>query len=139
MTAREPELELVRKALPFIPPLAVIAFFGAALFSTIGAGLSASLGILVVAANLVASGYSIAWAAGISEVAIFAVGLGGFALRIALFAVLLLLLRTFGWFSAVAFTAAFVPATIALLGFEMRFIARRQVQADMWYFREQSR
>jgi hypothetical protein len=108
-----------------------------AVASNEGAGWSAALAIVVVAANLVASGLSIAWAAGDSPTAVFAVGLGGFGLRIAVFAALLLALRTFSWFSPVAFTAAFVPATIVLLGFEMRFMASPKVQADLWYFREQ--
>ena len=138
MTAREPERELVRRVLPFVPPLAVVAFVGGTLVSNAGAGWSASLAILVVAANFAASGLSLAWAAGISPVAIFAVGLGGFGLRIAVFAALLFALQTFTWFSPVAFTAAFVPATVVLLGFELRYMASRKVQADLWYFREQA-
>ena len=138
MTAREPERELVRRVLPFVPPLAVVAFVAGAVVSNTGAGWSASLAILVVAGNFAASGLSLAWAAGISPVAIFAVGLGGFGLRIAVFAALLFALRTFTWFSLVAFTAAFVPATIVLLGFELRYMASRKVQADLWYFRQQA-
>jgi hypothetical protein len=137
VAAREPERELIRRALPFFPPLALVAFVVGAVASNEGAGWSAALAIVVVAANLVASGLSIAWAAGVSPTAVFAVGLGGFGLRIAVFAALLLALRTFSWFSAVAFTAAFVPATVVLLGFEMRFMASPKVQADLWYFREQ--
>ena len=138
MTAREPERELVRRVLPFVPPLAIAAFVAATLASNQGAGWSAALGIAVVAGNFTASGLSLAWAAGISPVAIFAVGLGGFGLRIAVFVALLFALQTFAWFSPVAFTAAFVPATVVLLGFEMRFMSSRKVQADLWYFREQA-
>jgi hypothetical protein len=137
VTAREPELEIVRRVMPIILPIASVAFLVASLVSNVGAGVSAALGILVVGANLAASGISLAWAAGISEVAIFAVGLGGFVLRIALFVILLLVLKTYAWFSAAWFAGAFVPATIGLLGFEMRYMARRKVQANLWYFREQ--
>jgi hypothetical protein len=139
VAAREPERELIRRALPFFPPVALVAFVIGVAVSSAGAGWSAGLAIVVVAANLVASGLSLAWAAGISPTAVFAVGLGGFGLRIAVFAALLLALRTFSWFSPVAFTAAFIPATIVLLGFEMRSMASPKVQADLWYFREQPR
>ena len=35
--------------------------------------------------------------------------------------------------------AAFVPATMVLLGFEMKYLASPRTQADLWYFREQPR
>jgi hypothetical protein len=137
--AKEPELELIRRALPFILPIAVVTFIIGAAAAHVDAGWSAALGIVVVAGNFVASGFSLAWASRVSPTAIFAVGLGGFAVRIAVFAALLLGLKTFSWFSPVAFTAAFVPATMVLLGFEMKYLASPRTQADLWYFREQPR
>jgi hypothetical protein len=136
---KEPELELIRRALPFILPIAFVAFVVGAVASHVDTGWSAALGIAVVAGNFVASGLSLAWASRVSPTAIFAVGLGGFAVRIAVFAALLLGLKTFSWFSPVAFTAAFVPATMVLLGFEMKYLASPRTQADLWYFREQPR
>jgi hypothetical protein len=133
----EPERELIRRTLPFVIPAAVIAFLIGIAASSLGAGWSAALGIVIVAANFVASGLSIAWAARISPVALYAVGLGGFVIRLMVFVLILLALTRFGWFSAAAFTAAFVPATLGLLVFEMRFIASPKVQSDLWYFREQ--
>jgi hypothetical protein len=133
----EPERELVRRALPFFIPVAPVAFLIASVVAGAGAGWSAALGIVLVAANLVASGLSIAWAARISPVMLYAVGLGGFVVRMGIFVAILLALTSFGWFSAGAFIAAFVPATLGLLVFEMRFIASPKVQSDLWYFREQ--
>jgi hypothetical protein len=133
----EPERELIRRTLPCAIPAAVAAFLIGTAASTLGAGWSAALGIVVVVANFVASGLSIAWAAGISPVALYAVGLGGFVVRLAVFVLLLLALTRYGWFSAAAFTAAFVPATLGLLVLEMKFIASPKVQSDLWYFREQ--
>jgi hypothetical protein len=134
--AIEPEREVVRRVLPFTP-LAVAAAFGLGyVLADVGAAWSAALAVILVAINLVASGLSLAWAARISPVAVFAVGLGGFALRLLVFLGVLLALDQLAWFSPVAFAAAFVPATIALLGYEMRFMAGRRVQADLWYFRE---
>jgi hypothetical protein len=137
MATADPERDLVRRLLPFSVPAAAIAFAIGAVTSGAGAGWSAALAIAVVAGNLVLSGLSIAWAAGISPVAIYAVALGGFVVRLTVFLVLLVVLTRFGWFSPVAFTAAFVPATLALLVAEMRLLASPKLQADLWYFREQ--
>jgi hypothetical protein len=123
--------------LPFSVPVAAAAFVIGILVSDVGTAWSAVLGIALVAANLVASAISIAWAARISPVMLYAVGLGGFVVRMGIFVAVLVVLTGFGWFSAVAFTAAFVPATLAVLVFEMRFIASPKVQSDLWYFREQ--
>jgi len=40
------------------------------------------------------------------------------------------------WFSARAFIVAFSPATMILLGFEMKVLSGRRLQSDLWYFRE---
>lgn len=136
MTKAEPERELVRRALPFFLPAAILAFaIGAA---TVGreAGYSAAVAIAIVAVNFVANGLSLAWAAGVSPIAIYAVGLGGFVARLVVFAVAMIALTTADWFSARAFIAAFVPATMVLLAFEMKVLAGRRLQADLWYFRE---
>jgi hypothetical protein len=133
----EPERELVRRALPFFIPVAALAFLVGSIVADAGAGWSAAFGIVLVAANLVASGLSIAWAARISPVMLFAVGLGGFVVRMGIFLAILLALNSFRWFSAGAFISAFVPGTLALLVYEMRFIASPKVQSDLWYFREQ--
>ncbi len=137
MTAAiEPEREVVRRVLPFTPLAVAIAFGLGYLLGDAGVAWSASLAVILVAINLVASGLSLAWATRISPVAVYAVGLGGFALRLFVFLGVLLALDQLAWFSPVAFAAAFVPATVALLGYEMRFTAGRKVQADLWYFRE---
>jgi len=135
----EPERELVRRLLPLaLPALAVAAGAGAA-FGGAGAAVSAGLGIAAVAANLVAHARSAAWASRISAAAVMVVELGGYVLRIATFTVALLLLDRLEWFSPIAFVAAFVPATVALLALEMKYLVDRRTQADLWYFREAPR
>ncbi len=138
MSRADPEIELIRRAAPFAFPAVGLSFAAGAFISGASAGWSAAIGVAIVFANFVANGLSIAWAARISPVAIFAVGLGGFAVRLAVFAVAMLALNTLSWFSPVAFVAAFVPATAVLLGFEMKVMSQRQTQADLWYFREKS-
>jgi hypothetical protein len=132
----EPERELVRRALPFALPAVVVAFVAGALLGDLNAGWSAAIGVAVVAANFVAYGLSLAWAAAISPMALMAVGLGGFIVRLAVIVLLLVGLTELSWFSPVAFLAAVIPATALLLGFEMKVISGR-LQADLWQFPSQ--
>ncbi|MEO8291558.1 MAG: hypothetical protein ABI635_00345 [Actinomycetota bacterium] len=133
MTAAEPERELIRRISPFALPVAAAAFVIGTLLDGPAAGWSAAIGIAVVYLNFLAHGSSLAWAAGISPVVLYAVGLGGFVLRLAVIVVVILVLQQFAWFSVTAFVAALVPATIALLGVEMKLLSGR-MQADLWSF-----
>jgi hypothetical protein len=131
----DPEHELIRRISPFAFPVAAVAFTIGAIVDGTAAGWSAAIAIAVVWLNFVANAWSLAWAARISPVMVYAVGLGGFVLRLGIFAVTLVLLRQLAWFSTAAFIAAFVPATVALLIAEMKLLSGR-MQADLWYFRE---
>jgi hypothetical protein len=133
----EPERELVRRALPFIPVAGAIAFV-LGLLAGSGAGWSAVIGVAVVATNFVASALSIAWAARISPTLVFAVAMGGFFLRMVAIVIALVGLNTQSWFSPTAFAFTVVPATILLLVFEARALSGR-MQADLWSFREGTR
>ena len=134
----EPERELVRRLLPLGLPAFVLAVGAGAAFGGAGAAVSAGLGIVAVTANLVAHARSAAWASRISATAVMVAELGGYVLRIATFTAALFLLDRLSWFSAVAFVAAFVPATAVLLVLEMKLLGGR-IQADLWYFREAQR
>ena len=136
MSRTEPERELVRRALPFFPFAAAIAFGLATAISGRDQGFSALLAVVVVAANFVANALSMAWAAKISPIAIYAVGMGGFVARLIVFAAAMLALTAFHWFSAKAFVVTFVPATMILLVFEMKILSAKRLQSDLWYFRE---
>ncbi|MGE5226744.1 MAG: hypothetical protein ACM3OO_07695 [Planctomycetaceae bacterium] len=129
MTDR-PELRMVRRA----RGPAVVAFVAAVLagwaFAGPGAGLSAAIGIAIVFANFAAHGYSLAWASTISVVAVQAVALGGFVVRLGAIVGLLFALNTLGWFSPLAFGLAVVPATLLLLTYEAR-LAIRGLGADL--------
>lgn len=131
----EPERDLMRRLLPLTAPALAIAAIAGALLGGAGAAWSAAIGVAAVAFNFFVSASSLAWAARISPVVLMATGLGGFVVRLATFTVTLLLLDRLAWFSPLAFAAAFVPATVALLVLEMRLLGGR-MQADLWYFRE---
>jgi hypothetical protein len=133
----EPERELVRRLLPYAVPALVLAAGAGAAIGGSGAAWSAGIAIVVVAVNFVLYAASVAWAARTSPMLVMAVGLGGYAVRLAAFTILLLLLDRVSWFSPLAFVAAFAPATIALLVVEMRLLGGR-MQAELWYFPERT-
>lgn len=139
MATAEPERLVIRRVLPFAPVVMVAAFLIGYAVGGPGAAWSAALGVTVVAANLVAFGSSVSWASRISPIAVYAVGLGGFVVRMMVFLILMVILDSQVWFSAEAFIAAFVPSTIALLAVELKILSGRRLQADLWYFREGSR
>jgi len=127
----EPEREMVRRALPLsIPALAAALVLGGALGGR-EAAVSAAIGVAVVFANFVAYGLSLAYAARISLTVLFAVGLGGFIVRLGIVVAIILGLEQLAWFSVVAFVAALVPTTIALLVFEIKVLSGR-MQAELW-------
>jgi hypothetical protein len=128
-----PERELVRRVLPVAVPALLLAY-GAGAFVSANAALSATIGVGVVVVNFVIHALSMAWAASVSPVALVAVGLGGFAVRLAAIFVVLLLFNRLAWFSPGAFVAAVVPATVALLAFEAKVLSGRRLQADLWTF-----
>jgi hypothetical protein len=138
VTTTEPERLVIRRLLPFAPVAIIVAFATATALDDLGAGWSGALAVIVVGLNVVASGASLAWAARISPTATYAVGLGGFVLRLAVFLVLLLALEGLAWFSPVAFALSFMAATLAVLGSEMKILSGRKLQADLWYFRERT-
>ncbi len=129
----EPERELIRRISPYAIPVAVLAFGAGFLIDGAAAGWSATIAIAVVFGNFLAYGWSMAWAAKISPVIVYAVGLGGYIVRLGVVVAILALLRELEWFSVVAFVAALVPSTIALLVVEMKLLSGR-MQAEMWTF-----
>jgi hypothetical protein len=137
-TTGEPEHELVRRLLPYSLPAFAVAVLTGGLLSGAGGALSAGIAVIVLTANFVGNAYSVSWAARIGPTVLMGVGLGGFMVRVATLTVALLLLDRLRWFCPLAFAAAFVPATIALLAVEMKLLAGR-MQADLWYFPERTR
>jgi len=119
-----PEREMVRRALlPAVLALALATALGWVLGGP-GAAASAGIGIALVYLNFAANGLSLAWASTISVVAVQAVALGGFAVRLAVIVAAMFALNTFGWFSPLAFGLTVVPATMLLLAYEARLAIR---------------
>ena len=127
----DPEREIVRRVLPWSAPAAALAFALGSLLGGQPSGWSSLIGIVVVTLNLVAFAMSVAWAARISPAMVFAIGMGGFALRLGAIALTLALLNDLSWFSVVSFVAAVVPATLLLLVYEAKLLSGR-MQVDLW-------
>ena len=126
-----PERELIRRISPFALPVAIAAFALGTLLDGTDAGWSAAIAIAVVYLNFVAHGSSLALAATISPTVLYAVGLGGFLVRLGVIVAVIALLQQTDWFSIVAFIVALIPSTVALLVVEMKLLSGR-MQADLW-------
>jgi ATP synthase protein I len=133
MDGVEPERDLIRRVLPFGPAAILLALVVGTGLGGWEAGLSAAIGIVVVLLNFVVHGWSLAWAARISLTVLSAVSLGGFILRLAAIVGILFALERLAFFSALAFVLAVIPATVLLLGFEMRQLQGR-MQVELWNF-----
>ena len=119
----EPERALVRRALPFGPPAVLVALLIGRIAVDWAVGWSAAIGVAVVLANAVANAVLLSRAARISLTAYSAAVMGGFVGRLAVIVVIMFALNRLSWFSPLAFGLAVVPATILLLGYELKLIA----------------
>jgi len=122
---------MIRRISPFALPVAIGAFAIGTLLDGTDAGWSAAIAIAVVYLNFVAHGSSLALAASISPTVLYAVGLGGFLVRLGVIVAVIALLQQTEWFSIDAFIAALIPSTVALLVVEMKLLSGR-MQADLW-------
>ena len=138
MRRAEPERDLIRRVAPFLLPAVGVGFAVGAALGGGDAGWSTAIGVSVVAVNFVGAGLSFAWAAAISPMALGAVAVLGFFVRMATILLLMIALNRLGWFSPAAFAAAVVPATAVLLAFELKVLSGR-MQLDLWSVGETSR
>jgi len=114
---------MVRRALPFGPAAVVLALLAGAAAGGWSVGWSAAIGVAIVYANFIVNGLSLARAARISLTALSAVAMGGFVVRLGVIVAFMFVLNRLGWFSPLAFGLAVVPATVLLLGYEMKLMA----------------
>ena len=114
---------MVRRVAPYGIPAIFLALLVGGLAAGWNVGWSAAVGVAIVVVNFVVNGLSLARAARVSLTALSAVAMGGFVVRLGIIVALMFLLNQFSWFSPLAFGLAVVPATILLLGFEMKLMA----------------
>src|SRR5687768_11741799 len=123
MTNVEPEVLIVRRVAPFGLPATVVALLVGAAAAGWNVGWSAAIGVAVVWANASVSALIQSRAARISLTALFGAVMGGFVIRMATIVALMAGLNQLSFFSPLAFGLAVVPATLALLAFEMKLLA----------------
>jgi hypothetical protein len=129
----EPERELIRRVTPMAPLVAVAAFAIGAAVGGAGAGWSAAIAVVIVYLNFLANAGSLAWAAHTSPTLVSIVAIGGYAFRLIVYTIALVLLNQLEWFSPLAFVLALVPTVIALLVYEAKALSGR-MQSELWTF-----
>ena len=118
-----PEYELVgdllRKALPAAP----VAVAVAALFAGVDGALSAGVGVALVAGNLLLAAASLVWAGRISLGLLMGVALGGYAVRIGLLFLIVLLLQDLDWVHLPSLGLTLVVTHLGMLFWELRYVS----------------
>jgi hypothetical protein len=123
MTSAEPEVLILRRVAPFGLPAAALALLLGGVAGGWNVGWSAAIGVAVVWANAALSALIQARAARVSLTALFGAVMGGFVVRMGTIVALMAGLNQLSFFSPLVFGLAVVPATLALLGFEMKLLA----------------
>lgn len=118
-----PEYELVgdllRRAVPAAPVIIVVAF----LFAGLHGALSAGVGVALVVGNLALAAASLVWAGRISLGLLMGVALGGYAVRIALLFLIVLLLQDLDWVHLTSLGLTLVVTHLGLLFWELRYVS----------------
>jgi hypothetical protein len=122
-TVLEPEVLMARRVAPYGPPAMALALLVGAVAAGWEVGWSALIGVAVVWANTSVSAVVQARAARISLTALSAAVMGGFVVRMGVIVAIMAGLNQLDFFSPLAFGLAVVPATLAILAFEMRLLA----------------
>jgi hypothetical protein len=119
-----PERAMVGRAVVAGTIAAPLAFAAGSAAGGVDDGWSALLGVVVVVANFAVHGLSLSWAAAVSIVLLQIVALTGFVVRMGIILGVLVLLDRTAFFSPVVFGISAVAATLGLLGYEARLVAR---------------
>ena len=118
------ELRLARSAAGFLVVLGIPVIAVAALFAGRPGALSAGIGALVVIGMFLMAGATMSWAARIGPAALMGAVLGGYLVRLVVYAVLIVLLRPVEWLSAPSLAIATAVLLVAVLAWEVRVASR---------------
>ncbi|HEY3141529.1 MAG TPA: ATP synthase subunit I [Acidimicrobiales bacterium] len=116
---RELAFDMLRRGVWFAP-LVVLA--ATVIWGRDGAS-SAVVAIAVVLANLLLAALSLSWAARCSLPLLMAVALGGFAVRMGLVTVVMLLVKDQTWIDLVALGVTILVTHLGLLFWELRYVS----------------
>ncbi|HEX6167027.1 MAG TPA: ATP synthase subunit I [Acidimicrobiales bacterium] len=116
---REIAFDMLKRGIWFAPAIVLAA---AALGGSDGAA-SAAVAIAVVLVNLVLAAVSLSWAARRSLTLVMAVALGGFAVRMGLVTVVLLLVKDESWIDLTVLGVTVLVTHLGLLFWELRYVS----------------
>lgn len=116
---RKLAFDLVRKAVPLCPVIIGLAILvrGAA------GGISASLAVAIVVANLLAAAISLDWAARRSPAALMATALGGFLARMTVVGVVVAVVRDSAWIDLPTLAVSVLATHLGVLIWESRYVS----------------
>jgi hypothetical protein len=116
---REIAFDMLKRGIWFGPAIVIAA---TVIWGTNGAS-SALVAIAVVLVNLVLAALSLSWAARRSLTLVMAVALGGFAVRMGLVTVVLLLVKDEPWIDLTALGVTVLVTHLGLLFWELRYVS----------------
>ena len=111
--------DMLKRGIWFAPAILVVATL---VWGTAGAS-SGAVAIAVVLVNLVLAAVSLSWAARRSLTLVMAVALGGFAVRMGLVTVVLLLVKDESWIDLTALGVTVLVTHLGLLFWELRYVS----------------
>ncbi len=111
--------DMLKRGIWFVP---VVIIAAAGVWGSAGAS-SAGVAVALVFVNLVLAAVALSWAARRSLTLIMAVALGGFAARMGLVIVVLLLVRNQPWIDLVALGVTVLVTHLGLLFWELRYVS----------------
>jgi hypothetical protein len=116
---RHVAVDMIRRSLPALPVLVAIG----ALFWGVSGALSTGYAIALVLLNFIVSAVALAWAASRSVVALMAVALFGFLVRMGLIAVAVLLVKDQWWVDLIPLGFTLIVTHLGLLVWEARHVS----------------
>ena len=118
------ELRLARSAVGFLLILGGPVIAVAALLEGVPGALSAAIGAAVVIGMFLMAGALMSWAARISPAALMGAVLGGYLIRLMIYAGLIVLLRPVEWLSGPSLAISTAVLLVAVLVWEVRVVSR---------------
>ena len=118
------ELRLARSAALFLVVLGLPVIAIAGLIEGAAGAASAAIGAAVVIGMFMMAGATMSWAARISPTALMGAVLGGYLVRLFIYAALIILLRDVAWISGPALAISTAVLLVAVLIWEVRIASR---------------
>lgn len=110
--------DMVKRALPIAPVIVVVAL----LFGGAAGAWSALLAVGVVVLNFLLAAVSLSWAARTSPVALMAMALGGFLVRMMLVTAVVLAVRHASWINLSVLAITILVTQLGLLFWETKYV-----------------